>query len=124
FRPAGARSTTIGPPTASLNRFFRSIGPASTGGEPGRNGRRHARDQEMSSMISADDLSPLYGPYYFRSYCQAPYERSAKWLAVFGSIADGIIREIGPRTVLDAGCAMGFLVESLRDRGVEAHGFD
>jgi SAM-dependent methyltransferase len=78
----------------------------------------------MSSMITADDLLPLYGPYYFRNYRQAPYERTAKWLSVFGNMADGIVREIGPRRVLDVGCAMGFLVEALRDRGVDAFGVD
>jgi 2-polyprenyl-3-methyl-5-hydroxy-6-metoxy-1,4-benzoquinol methylase len=46
------------------------------------------------------------------------------WLQFFGRVADGIIREIDPRSVLDIGCAKGFLVESLRDRGVEAYGFD
>ncbi|MDW8103275.1 MAG: class I SAM-dependent methyltransferase, partial [Anaerolineae bacterium] len=56
--------------------------------------------------------------------CGRPYERSEEWLQFFGSIADHIIREICPRTVLDAGCGMGFLVEALRDRGVEAYGLD
>ena len=32
--------------------------------------------------------------------------------------------DIAPRTVLDVGCAKGFLVEALRDRGVEAFGLD
>jgi GT2 family glycosyltransferase len=42
----------------------------------------------------------------------------------FGAIADRIISDIGPQTVLDAGCALGFLVESLRQRGVDAYGID
>ena len=32
--------------------------------------------------------------------------------------------DIAPATVLDAGCAMGFLVEALRDQGVDAFGID
>lgn len=46
------------------------------------------------------------------------------WLKFFGDVADEIVRRLNPRTVLDVGCAKGFLVECLRDRGVEAYGFD
>jgi GT2 family glycosyltransferase/2-polyprenyl-3-methyl-5-hydroxy-6-metoxy-1,4-benzoquinol methylase len=46
------------------------------------------------------------------------------WLQFFGRVAERIIAELNPRTVLDVGCAKGFLVECLRDRGVEAYGFD
>ena len=42
----------------------------------------------------------------------------------FSNIADHIAESLSPRRVLDAGCAMGFLVESLRDRGIEAWGVD
>jgi len=61
---------------------------------------------------------------YFATGCGLPYERNAHWLGFFGGIADRIVREINPRTALDAGCAMGFLVEALRERGVEAYGVD
>jgi SAM-dependent methyltransferase len=54
-----------------------------------------------------------------------PYRREeGYWLGFFGRMADRITQDFAPRTVLDAGCAMGFLVEALRDRGVEAFGFD
>jgi SAM-dependent methyltransferase len=65
-----------------------------------------------------------YGPSYFRHDCGIPYERSKHWLDFFGQVADGIVRNLHPTSVLDAGCAMGFLVEALRKRGVEAHGID
>jgi GT2 family glycosyltransferase/SAM-dependent methyltransferase len=42
----------------------------------------------------------------------------------FARIADAIVADLRPRRVLDVGCAKGFLVESLRDRGVEAFGID
>jgi glycosyltransferase involved in cell wall biosynthesis/SAM-dependent methyltransferase len=42
----------------------------------------------------------------------------------FGVIADDIVRTLHPRRVFDAGCGTGMLVESLRDRGVEAWGAD
>ena len=71
-----------------------------------------------------------YDCHYFAHYCDATktgklaYERNAHWIGFFGKIADHIVSDIQPRTVLDAGCAMGFLVEALRDRGVEAYGVD
>jgi SAM-dependent methyltransferase len=71
---------------------------------------------------AADDS--LYGAYYYRHDCGIPYERNAHWLGFFGKVADGIIRDLHPTTVLDAGCAMGFLVEALVQRGVDAYGVD
>jgi SAM-dependent methyltransferase len=65
-----------------------------------------------------------YGRYYYRHDCGVPYERNEHWLGFFGAIADAIVRDLRPTTVLDAGCAMGFLVEALRERGVEAWGVD
>lgn len=65
-----------------------------------------------------------YGGYYYAHCCGRPYERNDLWLSFFGGIADRIVRDIAPRRVLDAGCAMGFLVETLRERGVEAWGID
>ncbi|MCL5994578.1 MAG: class I SAM-dependent methyltransferase [Chloroflexi bacterium] len=53
-----------------------------------------------------------------------PYTRTEAWLRFFGNIADRIKQDIGPASVLDAGCAKGFLVETLRDRGIEAYGVD
>jgi 2-polyprenyl-3-methyl-5-hydroxy-6-metoxy-1,4-benzoquinol methylase len=44
-------------------------------------------------------------------------------LEFFGYIAERIVSDIGPASVLDVGCA-GILVESLRDRGVDAYGID
>jgi SAM-dependent methyltransferase len=66
----------------------------------------------------------LFDAHYYRTGCGLPYERSEHWLTFFGQIADNIVQRIGPRSVLDCGCAMGFLVEALRQRGVEAYGFD
>lgn len=65
-----------------------------------------------------------YGNYYFRHDCGIPYERNDHWLEFFDRIAASIVREFHPSSVLDAGCAMGFLVEGLRKRGVEASGVD
>ncbi|HXU70228.1 MAG TPA: glycosyltransferase [Polyangia bacterium] len=73
------------------------------------------------AKLSAD----LYDENYYRHYCgEVPYERTPGWLSFFGGVADRIIGDIAPKTVLDAGCALGLLVESLRDRNVEAFGID
>jgi 2-polyprenyl-3-methyl-5-hydroxy-6-metoxy-1,4-benzoquinol methylase len=71
-----------------------------------------------------EDPQAEYGRYYYRHDCGIPYERNSHWLEFFGKVADGIIRDLRPTSVLDAGCAMGFLVEALRERGVEAWGVD
>lgn len=67
-----------------------------------------------------------YGASYYSNYWGGggAYERNERWLKFFGEVADGIIRDFHPTSVLDAGCAMGFLVEELRKRGVDASGID
>lgn len=65
-----------------------------------------------------------FDAYYFTHGCGTPYRRDEHWTRFFGGIADHIISTIQPRRVLDAGCALGLLVEALRDRGVDAEGID
>jgi glycosyltransferase involved in cell wall biosynthesis len=81
------------------------------------------QDVKMTTRNFAD----LYDSYYFahyRSDSGRPYERDEEWLRFFRHIAQRIVLDIKPRTVLDAGCAMGFLVECLRGIGVAAFGVD
>src|SRR5258708_8876694 len=86
---------------------------------------------ESGNSITAPSTPPAsqYGPAYYNAYYMrvgtAVYSREdPRWLQFFGHVADEIIWQLNPRTVLDVGCAKGFLVECLRDRGVEAYGFD
>jgi SAM-dependent methyltransferase len=65
-----------------------------------------------------------FDAYYFEHCCGAPYRRDEHWLTFFGGIADQISSTIQPRRVLDAGCALGILVETLRTRGIDAEGMD
>lgn len=70
-------------------------------------------------------MNEIYNEAYYHSGCgPIPYEASEEWMKFFGGIADHIVEDLHPRTVLDAGCAMGYLVAALRDRGVEAYGID
>lgn len=85
----------------------------------------------MADQTSVSDSAPApaaaeYGAHYFENYWGGggPYEHNEQWMGFFGEVADGIVRDLHPTSVLDAGCALGFLVESLRERGVEAWGID
>lgn len=42
----------------------------------------------------------------------------------FQEWADDIVRRYNPKSVLDFGCAKGYLVKALRDKGIEAWGYD
>lgn len=68
--------------------------------------------------------SSVYNEDYYKSHCGENYERGNGWEEIFARQAERIVKEINPKTVLDVGCAAGYLVEGLRDRGVEANGID
>jgi SAM-dependent methyltransferase len=74
-------------------------------------------------MAEHDDQK-LYDAFYYAHGCGEPYQRSDVWLNLFNAFAEKIDIGIQPKSVLDAGCAMGFLVEALRNRGVKAWGVD
>ena len=74
--------------------------------------------------MDSHGAAQLYDSFYFTHYSGRPYQRDEVWLQFFATIADRVVSDIRPCTVLDAGCAMGFLVEALRDRGVNAGGID
>jgi SAM-dependent methyltransferase len=78
-----------------------------------------ARPQAGSTDVNYDET-------YYLNYWGGggPYERNERWLKFFGEVADGIVRDLHPSSALDAGCAMGFLVEALHERGVDAWGVD
>jgi SAM-dependent methyltransferase len=86
--------------------------------------RRMPEQATPTNTAPQQGHDPDYGRYYYRHDCGIPYERNDHWLEFFGKIADAIVRDLRPSSVLDAGCAMGFLVEALRARGVEAWGID
>lgn len=65
-----------------------------------------------------------FGSYYYANDCGTPYERNNHWLAFFAEMAHHIRSSLRPATVLDAGCAIGMLVEALRDLGIDASGID
>jgi len=75
------------------------------------------------------DLALQYDEEYFNNYYSRgtapPYRKGEPhWEQFFGAVADNISRSLGPKTAFDSGCAIGFLVEALWDRGVETQGRD
>ena len=71
------------------------------------------------------DYSKLYDEYYYMTSCgDISYLESEKWRPFYEGIADKIVKDLNPSTVLDVGCAVGYLVAALRDRGVKAYGID
>ena len=67
---------------------------------------------------------PTFDAWYYAHNCGRPYARDEQWLRFFAGIAERIATDMAPRTALDAGCAMGLLVEELRRREIDAHGVD
>ena len=83
--------------------------------------QREKRHEYRSSETGA----AAYDAEYYRTGCgPKPYEHNEYWLRFFGSVADALIQYLKPQTVFDAGCALGFLVETFRDQGVQAWGAD
>lgn len=71
-----------------------------------------------------DSNSFKYDETYYKSHCGNDYERNNGWEEIFAVYASHIVKELAPKTSLDVGCASGYMVESLRDRGVDAEGAD
>ena len=73
-------------------------------------------------------MNLIYNSNFFNEFYDSNgggnYTDKVKWMPFFNSVAEEIIKRYNPKTVLDAGCALGYIVEALRDRGVEAYGFD
>lgn len=65
-----------------------------------------------------------FNKQYYTSGCGPDYHSRENWLQFFRNIAAKITMSLQPRTVLDAGCAFGYLVEALREQGVDAWGVD
>lgn len=62
--------------------------------------------------------------YFKTGFGPTAYERKEPWLTFYANIVDQIVRSLQPKTVMDAGCALGMIVEALWDRGVVAKGVD
>jgi SAM-dependent methyltransferase len=88
-----------------------------TGHQPRRD---DASDDNAWALASCYDAG-----YYAHNLGGIPCgAESSHWRRFFDRIADAIVAHLAPHTVLDAGCGIGLLVRSLRERGVDAWGID
>ncbi|HEY5108261.1 MAG TPA: methyltransferase domain-containing protein [Acidimicrobiales bacterium] len=84
---------------------------------------------EPKDDATGRELADQYDEEYFATHCSRgtapPYRKGeTHWEQFYDQVAEHIVRSLGPETAFDAGCAVGFLVEALHDRGVETHGRD
>jgi SAM-dependent methyltransferase len=88
----------------------------------------HSDSTTNSDDARVRELGKRYDEDYFLhriGNIDEPYVRdNPVWKAIFASVAQAIVTELSPKTVLDAGCGIGFLVQALRERGVDAFGID
>lgn len=79
-------------------------------------------------MNNGHDVPWQQESYYDRTYYDHYNEQGAyvaeTWGPLFRHIATRIVEEQQPQTVIEFGCAKGFLVQALRDAGVDAWGLD
>lgn len=88
--------------------------------EPKADPRAQAPPVTADGTVSSD-----YDRRYYESGLGPRYDESEPhWRNFFGQVAEEIVRQLSPRTVLDAGCATGFLVGALAERGVDSAGVD
>jgi 2-polyprenyl-3-methyl-5-hydroxy-6-metoxy-1,4-benzoquinol methylase len=87
---------------------------------------------DLTTSVDVDEMVREFSRYYDEDYYahygdegDAPYRPGEpQWTTFFAGVAGRIAEEIRPRSVLDAGCAIGFLVQALRDQGLDAWGVD
>ncbi|MEO9821550.1 MAG: methyltransferase domain-containing protein [Paracoccaceae bacterium] len=89
--------------------------------------KRNASQEDLIKLARTDPGS-LYDADYYETGCSDDgghaYGRTEQWTQFFGHIAKEVDRLYDPKTVMDAGCAFGLLVEQFVDRGIDAYGFD
>lgn len=89
--------------------------------------REGRRDKATLEQVRTDAAALYDETYYSHGYAtdtDEAYGRHGQWLAFFKQVARHIRKKIGPKSVLDVGCAFGLLVEALNDAGIEAWGID
>jgi glycosyltransferase involved in cell wall biosynthesis len=110
----GTADIELAPSTRVLSAYLEQLSRVDDGSDP----------SSGDHLISV--LGRFYDEDYYDNHCgDLAYRRGVEeWEHFFGAVSENIATTIKPRTVLDAGCAIGLLVEALRDRGVDATGFD
>jgi SAM-dependent methyltransferase len=71
-----------------------------------------------SAFLSRMRHNDIYTADYYETTVEGPAVRSA------GAIADTIVGDLDPKSVLDVGCGTGALLEALRERGCTVFGLE
>ena len=74
-------------------------------------------------------MDEIYNQEYYQKYDigkpeKTNYIENEQLRSFFHNFAEAVVEKYHPKTVLDAGCALGILVDELRKLGVEAYGID
>ena len=74
-------------------------------------------------------MDEIYNQEYYQKYDigkpeKTNYIENEPLRSFFHNFAEAVVEKYHPKTVLDAGCALGILVDELRKLGVEAYGID
>lgn len=82
-------------------------------------------DQQGSGggTVASDYGSCYYNDAHLGGYDNYTWDNE-QWRGFFQLIADRIVAVAGQGRMLDVGCAKGLLVQALREKGVDARGFD
>lgn len=95
---------------------------------PDKWGRLHTRERQMRLRPPVPIPGSWYDADYFEHGLKSNWAGGYRWSDFSGLFRDtavfltGLFPEAG--SFLDAGCAKGFLVRALRERGVDCRGFD
>jgi SAM-dependent methyltransferase len=82
-------------------------------------------DQQGSGdgTVASDYGSCYYNDAHLGGYDNYTWDNE-QWRGFFQLVADRVVAIAGRGRMLDVGCAKGLLVQALREKGVDAHGFD
>lgn len=71
-------------------------------------------------------VNSIYNKEYYDRYGHnvVPYESNLAVRMTLRQVADSVVKMFRPKTHLDVGCAMGFLVAEMRIRGVKSFGIE
>jgi SAM-dependent methyltransferase len=84
-------------------------------------------ESSISSIShSINKVDKIYNEEYYSKYGHnyVPYKQNAAVMNTLDEVTRALLKIVHPKTHLDVGCAMGFMVRSMRKRGIESYGIE